>query len=61
MSMTTKVKIERGNYSRYFQVARAWLMAASALVATDKQGASSFVGSAIVELQELRSALEKGH
>jgi hypothetical protein len=58
--MTTKVKIERGAYSRYFQVARAWLMAASALVPTDKQLAVAYIQTAIDELMRLRTALEKG-
>jgi hypothetical protein len=53
------VKIQRGRYSHYFQVTRAWLTAASALVTEDRLEAISFINNAILELTHLRRALER--
>jgi hypothetical protein len=58
--MSSIVRIERGSYSRYFQVARAWLMAASASVSTNPREALSFIDAAIRELRVLRQAVKEG-
>ena len=59
--MSAIVKIQRGKYSSHFQVARAWLSAASALVLQDKDGAIGFIDAAILELKNLRIALKHAH
>jgi hypothetical protein len=51
------VRIQRGRYSSHFQVARAWLSAASALVNLDPESAISFIDGAIHELKRLRKSL----
>jgi hypothetical protein len=53
------VRIERGSYSRYFQVARAWLMAASASAVTNPAEASRFIEAAILELKMLNKHLKR--
>jgi hypothetical protein len=57
--MKAIVKIQRGRYSHYFQVARAWLIAASALVVEDRLEAIDYVDKAILELTRLRGALKR--
>jgi hypothetical protein len=58
--MTTEiVKIQRGRFSPHFQVARAWLSAASATIQKDRRLAIDYIDSAIVELKELRVELER--
>lgn len=54
MAQETVVKIERGYYSRHFQVVRAMLSAASALVGFDKAATLSYLEEAIDQLTELK-------
>jgi len=54
---TKIVKIQRGRYSPGFQVARAWLSAASALAPTRPAAAISYIEGAISELQALRTRM----
>jgi hypothetical protein len=51
------VTIERGRYSRYFQVTRAWLSAASALASTDRKLTVLYLDAAIKELRNLKVTL----
>lgn len=51
---TKLVKIERGRYSPNFQVARAFITAASAMVSVDPKKAAKHLDHAIKELVELR-------
>lgn len=51
------VKIERGKFSPYFQVARAWLTAASALASHDQMQAVHYINGAIEELEKLKRSL----
>jgi hypothetical protein len=53
------VRIARGEFSNHFQVARAWLSAASALVVLDKTKAIDFIDQAIGELQQLKVNLKR--
>ena len=57
MPETKLVTIERSRYSSYFQVTRAWLSAASALVAAEPSQAVEFIDAAIRELRDLRSTI----
>jgi len=57
MSETKHVLIERGRYSSYFQVARAWLTAASARAVSSPHEAIAFLDAAIKELRELRAMI----
>lgn len=59
MPDTKTVKIERGRFSSYFQVTRAWLSAASALVSIDRTAAIRYIDDAIGELEKLRLALRQ--
>ncbi|WP_299315045.1 hypothetical protein [uncultured Halomonas sp.] len=56
---TSVIKIKRGRYSASFQVVRAWLSAASALVTDDPEQASAFIRSAIKDLSRLHEELRE--
>ena len=51
------VRIQRGLFSPYFQVARAWITAASALATVDRYVAASYIDQAIIELQALKTRM----
>jgi hypothetical protein len=51
------VKLERGRFSSKFQVARACISAASALMAVDPQEAKQYLSAAIKELALLHRDL----
>lgn len=55
--MKAIVKIQRGRYSHYFQVARAMLSAASAVAATDSRMAIVYIDAAMLELRNLKVVL----
>jgi hypothetical protein len=57
---TKIVKIERGQFSPRFQVARALITAGSALVTTEPIQAEMYITDAIIELEMVRSALKFG-
>lgn len=60
MSTTDTVAIRRGRYSAHFQVARAMLSAASAVVNSTPKKAVSFIDDAIAELDVLKGQLIGG-
>lgn len=58
---TTKtVRIERGKYTPFFQVTRAWISAASALVSIDRTQAIEYIDEAIHSLGDLKVRLTTG-
>jgi hypothetical protein len=54
MPETKTVKIERGKFSPNFQVARAFITAASAMASVNPREAAKHLDRAIKELVELR-------
>lgn len=57
MSTTDTVAIRRGRYSAHFQVARAMLSAASAVVNSNPNKAMQFLDTATIELNALKKQI----
>lgn len=57
--MSATVKIMRGRFSPRFQVVRAWLSAASAVVLTNHNESLTFIDMAILELKQLKVDMMK--
>lgn len=56
---TKAVVIKRGKYSSYFQVARAHLSAASAVIGMNRTRATKYINDAIAELNRIKDLLTK--
>jgi hypothetical protein len=56
--MDTIVQIQRSRYAYYFQVTRALMSAASALIPTDRLTALNYIDDAITELKLLKAAIQ---
>ena len=54
---TTEVRLRRGRYSAHFQVTRAMLSAASALIPTDPKEAMDYLDKMAEELQMMKLRL----
>ena len=57
MPNTELITIKRGKYAPNFQLVRAWLSAASALISIDTKDAITAIDDAIVELKLIRTRL----